>query len=609
MATPTATPHPYTPPTPLVSLPTDPASAILDPWQLEEIKQGTVVDTLRVSTRAIKLGRAYLTVGRAPGSDIELAHPSVSRHHAVFALTADHAALLVADLGSTHGTRVNQRRIDPAVTVGGADGHVRLKHGDMVRFGESSRWFVVGAPAASVREQQEPEDDDDVHATRPPVLTADSDDNGVSWGFQADHDDADDAEIRQRHRDAALARRDARLRAGLPNRYAKNPRRSLADWAAEHGLPPLVYEALASSMEVDDIDALRAGGGGGHPSAVGHSTQVRVAIDQDDDEDGSPSELVGTGRAPRKRDAERAAAIDALTQLHARGLLQAGGADVEEAREAAEAAAADRARRRELFGDADDRSDDDEFYDRTAAAASSAITSNGAAASEPVVETYESLVAKHAAAVQARDTAAAAAAEAAAEVSTTNDDDEDDALDAYMRGLDRAEDAKRLVAARAAVVAADAEVARWARLVAIARPSDLAAAMMSNSAAMPVSPDRAASAPRRRRSQSPPPVTIEPASADHDHDDHEDHDDGRRPGPKRARTTGPARPPVSKPVTVAAPPPPPRKLHRDLTEAEGEELPTDGEAATMDPPAHVEWVPPQGQRGDGRTALNAKFGY
>ncbi|KAI9217816.1 hypothetical protein BC828DRAFT_408161 [Blastocladiella britannica] len=45
--------------------------------------------------------------------------------------------------------------------------------------------------------------------------------------------------------------------------------------------------------------------------------------------------------------------------------------------------------------------------------------------------------------------------------------------------------------------------------------------------------------------------------------------------------------PVSKPTSVAAPPPPP----------------------PMDPPAHVEWVPLQGQRGDGRTALNAKFGY
>ena len=45
------------------------------------------------------------TIGRQAGSDLVLAHPLVSRHHAEFDCQGDVCRLI--DLGSMHGTQVN----------------------------------------------------------------------------------------------------------------------------------------------------------------------------------------------------------------------------------------------------------------------------------------------------------------------------------------------------------------------------------------------------------------------------------------------------------------------------------------------------------------------
>ncbi|MFO1272614.1 MAG: GGDEF domain-containing protein [Rubrivivax sp.] len=64
------------------------------------------------------------TVGRAPESSLQLESPGISRRHAELRVSED--AVLLADLGSSNGTFVNEVRIgDP----------VRLRGGDVVRFG------------------------------------------------------------------------------------------------------------------------------------------------------------------------------------------------------------------------------------------------------------------------------------------------------------------------------------------------------------------------------------------------------------------------------------------------------------------------------------------
>ena len=86
-------------------------------------------------------GRQYTieqdtTIGRE-GTEIVLDNPVVSRRHAMIRLTSDGA--VVEDLGSTHGTFVNDERVT---------GRQALVEGDRVRFGEVVWVALSGVPGA-----------------------------------------------------------------------------------------------------------------------------------------------------------------------------------------------------------------------------------------------------------------------------------------------------------------------------------------------------------------------------------------------------------------------------------------------------------------------------
>ena len=61
----------------------------------------------------ISLDRAVVVVGRHRWCDVRIASPRVSRRHCCLVL--DGNRVLVRDLGSTNGTRINGRRIDRGV--------------------------------------------------------------------------------------------------------------------------------------------------------------------------------------------------------------------------------------------------------------------------------------------------------------------------------------------------------------------------------------------------------------------------------------------------------------------------------------------------------------
>jgi pSer/pThr/pTyr-binding forkhead associated (FHA) protein len=68
-----------------------------------------------------------LLLGRSRASDVRFLEPSVSRRHA--ALQRLDGGWLLVDRGSTHGTRVNGRRIVRAILADGDEvalGHARM---------------------------------------------------------------------------------------------------------------------------------------------------------------------------------------------------------------------------------------------------------------------------------------------------------------------------------------------------------------------------------------------------------------------------------------------------------------------------------------------------
>ncbi|XP_056914119.1 kanadaptin [Takifugu flavidus] len=120
-------------------------------YSLEILKNGTIVDTVPLTEKS------YYVVGRLPVCDVSLEHPSISRYHAVIQYrsrpeegesTGGDAGFYVQDLGSTHGTVVNKNKIPPMT-------YIRLRVGHVLKFGGSTRLFILQGPEYDEEEESE----------------------------------------------------------------------------------------------------------------------------------------------------------------------------------------------------------------------------------------------------------------------------------------------------------------------------------------------------------------------------------------------------------------------------------------------------------------------
>ncbi|XP_038584170.1 kanadaptin [Micropterus salmoides] len=121
------------------------------PYALEILKNGTIVDKVPLTQRS------YFVVGRLPVCDVSLEHPSISRYHAVIQYrrqggegqcVGEERGFYVHDLGSTHGTVVNKNRIPPKT-------YIRLRVGHVLKFGGSTRLFILQGPEFDEEEESE----------------------------------------------------------------------------------------------------------------------------------------------------------------------------------------------------------------------------------------------------------------------------------------------------------------------------------------------------------------------------------------------------------------------------------------------------------------------
>jgi len=76
--------------------------------------EGSVMQMAEAAVQGLNMDKPVITIGRAPGNDLTLPHPSVSGRHAEIRKQQD-GRFLVRDVGSTNGTYVNGVRISQHV--------------------------------------------------------------------------------------------------------------------------------------------------------------------------------------------------------------------------------------------------------------------------------------------------------------------------------------------------------------------------------------------------------------------------------------------------------------------------------------------------------------
>lgn len=79
-----------------------------------------------------------ITVGRATTTDIVVNDPATSTVHAHFAIDYSDGTVSLEDVGSSNGTFVNRRQLQPHAPI-------TLKSGDCIRFGQVVFYYVTNS--------------------------------------------------------------------------------------------------------------------------------------------------------------------------------------------------------------------------------------------------------------------------------------------------------------------------------------------------------------------------------------------------------------------------------------------------------------------------------
>ncbi|GMH38668.1 hypothetical protein BSKO_06552 [Bryopsis sp. KO-2023] len=155
-------------------------------YSLEVLKNGAMVSKHDIS------GKDHAILGRSPMADVLIEHPSASRCHAVIQFNGHSGEAFLFDAGSTHGTFLNKRKLKP-------NAYAPLSVGDMFKIGASTRLYVFSGPTdlmpqegfnrqqrlmmAKLKEAEHQKERDKQRAAAQ-MLSAIS--GGASWGFGED---------------------------------------------------------------------------------------------------------------------------------------------------------------------------------------------------------------------------------------------------------------------------------------------------------------------------------------------------------------------------------------------------------------------------------------
>uniref|UniRef100_A0A0R3RW07 FHA domain-containing protein n=1 Tax=Elaeophora elaphi TaxID=1147741 RepID=A0A0R3RW07_9BILA len=188
-------------------------------YGFEVIKNGTVIDRIDLGKR--KAG-TFVVIGRLPSCDIQLEHPTISRHHCILQYGDDlmnrtGRGWHIYDLGSTHGTRLNKKRMP-------AKQFIRIRVGYVMQFGGSSRIMTLFGPNSDTEEEWEYSPTemrrlieqkklyDKIQREKEEASKSEKESDGIMWGMDYDEElayaqarEGDDIQDREeRYRDDPL---------------------------------------------------------------------------------------------------------------------------------------------------------------------------------------------------------------------------------------------------------------------------------------------------------------------------------------------------------------------------------------------------------------------
>ncbi|KDO21609.1 hypothetical protein SPRG_13293 [Saprolegnia parasitica CBS 223.65] len=435
---------------------------------LEVIKSGVILDTVALDAKP------FFVAGRMePLCDLVLQHPSVSRTHAALQFDAD-GKLFVVDLKSTHGTHVNKRRLPPSE-------YTQLYVGDVVVFGESTRIYTILGPPELMPDEYNSTNLEKLRASvcPSPLLDAlvlmtsvagreeatakkpSACEDGISWGFgedaeeedDADRDDSSDDEGSDKRRQPAVksARQESlpdylRDRKDVSGPYVSSVSResiSAKDTALYTRLQARMQKMENLRTESERIRAKQGMGLTDGQQAALDKNEARIAQLQDEIQT-----IEATLQAKQTQRLSQKAQLDAK-------------------KEASATKAATKPKTSTAY---DDDDDDDDFYDRTKTHVPKKHVPLSVA---PRVLTADSIRANLRALTHQLETIQAQYRknEAAAATTLEASTDGDDSLDAYLHASNAALVADQRTKLQAETIRLEALIDEQEKLLAIATPA------------------------------------------------------------------------------------------------------------------------------------------
>ncbi|KAJ8666909.1 hypothetical protein QAD02_008571 [Eretmocerus hayati] len=368
-------------------------------YKFEVLKSGVILETIDLTSKK------YHVVGRLPTCDVPMAHPTISRYHAIIQYKETDDAkngkgMYIYDLGSTHGTFWNGNRIKPKV-------YVRLQGGHMIKFGCSQRKFILQAPdedqeqeseysvtelkemrRLELEEREKLEKQRLLQEEEEEKLRKEKEENeGIDWGMGEDADEETDLT------------ENPFAQTNNEELFLDDPKKTLRGWFEREGLD------MQYQVEEKGIGKFLCWVDLPIDSAVGQSVRAEVLV------------------SGKKKEAVVQCALEACRVLDRHGLLRQANHEARKKKS--------RNWEEEDFYD----SDDDNFLDRTGTIEKKREHRMRMAGKlEKKAETYDSLIEKHSQVTEKIKKIENLLAQQKANEKEV-DDSSEDALDAFMSSL------------------------------------------------------------------------------------------------------------------------------------------------------------------------------